>query len=94
MIHFYQKRTQRPGGLVKLVQGQADSERSSQLSLTPFSDLSTCAVKDLDLKYLDLNSGFTSCLTLGMISNLSTPVSPKQGIVIETVNQRAVLKVK
>ena len=92
MIRFYQKRTQRPGGLVSLC-------KVKQILRGPASFLwpliwVLVQLRTLDLKYLDSNSGFTSCLTLGMISNLSTPVSPKQGIVIETVNQRAVLKVK
>lgn len=49
-----------------------------------------CSVRTLDPKYLDSNSGFTSCLTI----NLSMPLSPKQGTVIESVNHRAVLKIK
>lgn len=53
-----------------------------------------CSVRTLDSKYLDSNSGFTNYLTLGMISNLSMPLSPKRGIVTKTVNHRAVLKIK
>ena len=89
MIPFYQKKdTEVWRGWLACARPSRFWEAQPAFS-NPWSEY-LGSVRTLDPKYLDSNSGFTSCLTI----NLSMPLSPKQGLVMETVNHRAVLKIK